>query len=515
MCVVPGDSRGNLLMDITFIACYTSRPFFGFEPIILLNYLIIMVVHLLCGVSLDHCNFLLAGLRLNLRLTLSMSSNIEANSIHAALPRDTRTILDRMKLDPVYRSFVCCPKCFFTYDADQPYPDHCINRDPSGARECGRALKKKRERGGVEISIPSREYLQQDFKHWLGRMYARSEIEEALGHKPNISDKAEMADIWDATMIRDLKGPDGKPYMDCPEHEARLVFSLNMDGFNPLQNKQAGKNISTGGLYMVCLNLPPSLRYKVENMFLVGVIPGPSSPSLHQINYILRPIVNDLLDLWHNGVFLTCTSKCPNGRRVCAALGPLVCDLPAARQMAGFGSFSSTNFCSECFQVLDDMNDLDSGSWECRDLDDHRIFAEYWKAAPTHEERKARFDEAGVRWSELLRLPYWDPTRYVVVDTMHCFYLGLFRRHIQHVWGMSAGFEDGDGISFDHKNMPGEDEMKAARDILRNRSATTLKVLRRDVLSELCRESGLRYGGTVSQLSKALLAYVRSYFSLE
>lgn len=503
------------MIFITFIAQYTSRPFFGFEPITLLNYLIITVIHLLCGVSLDQCNFLLAGLRLNLRLTLSMKSNIEANAIHAALPRDTRTIIDRMNLDPVYKSFVCCPKCFFTYDADQPYPDHCVNRDPSGTKECGRALRKKKRQGSVETSVPTREYIHQDFRHWLGRMYARPEIEEALGRKPDVPDKTEMADIWDATMVRELKGPDGKPFVDCPKDEARLVLSLNMDGFNPLQNKQAGKTISTGGLYMVCLNLPPALRYKVENMFLVGVIPGPSSPSLHQINHVIRPIVTDLLDLWRNGVFLTSTSRYPNGRHVRVALGPLVCDLPAARQMAGLGSFSSTYFCGECMQKKENMNDLDSGSWEHRNLEDHRVFAESWKVASTHEARTACFDKAGVRWSELLRLPYWDPTRFVVVDTMHCFYLGLFRRHIRYIWGMSAGLADGDGISFDHKNMPGEDEMMAGRDILRHHSATTLKALNLNILVELCRESGLRYAGTKAQLSKALLAYVCLLFSIK
>lgn len=469
-----------------------------------------MVVHLLCGASLDHCNFFLAGIRLNLQLLLSPSSNLEANSIKAALPRDTRTILDRMKLDPVYKSFVCCPKCFFTYDADQPYPDCCINRDPSGQRECGRSLRKKKKRGSVETSVPSREYLQQDFSHWLGRMYARPEIEKALGRKIDTPNEKEMSDIWDATILRELKGADGKPFMDGPVNEGRLVFSLNMDGFNPLQNKHAGKNISTGGMYMVCLNLPPALRYKVENMFLVGVIPGPSGPSLHQINHILRPLVTDLLDLWHQGVYLTRTSLCPNGRHVRVALGPLVCDLPAARQMAGFGSPGSTNFCSECMQTLEDINNLDSASWERRNISDHRIFAELWKRASTPEERNARFDEAGVRWSELLRLPYWDPTKFVVVDSMHCFYLGLFRRHIRNIWGMSTGFQDGDGITFDHKDMPEEDEMKAAREILRHGSAKSLQKLRRPILVELSRESGLRYGGTIAQLSKKLLAYVCS-----
>jgi hypothetical protein len=32
-----------------------------------------------------------------------------------------------------------------------------------------------------------------------------------------------------------------------------------------------------------------------------------------------------------------------------------------------------------------------------------------------------------VKWSELLRLDYWNPIRYVVVDSLHCFWLGICR----------------------------------------------------------------------------------------
>jgi hypothetical protein len=35
------------------------------------------------------------------------------------------------------------------------------------------------------------------------------------------------------------------------------------------------------------------------------------------------------------------------------------------------------------------------------------------------------FKETGVRWSELLRLPYWDPTRFLAIDGMHNLLLGL------------------------------------------------------------------------------------------
>ena len=51
---------------------------------------------------------------------------------------------------------------------------------------------------------------------------------------------------------------------------------------------------SVGAVYLAILNFPRHLRYKRENMLLVGVIPGPHEPSLH-INSFLEPVVDELL----------------------------------------------------------------------------------------------------------------------------------------------------------------------------------------------------------------------------
>jgi hypothetical protein len=40
----------------------------------------------------------------------------------------------------------------------------------------------------------------------------------------------------------------------------------------------------------------------------------------------------------------------------------------------------------------------------------------------------------GVRWSELLRLPYFDPIKFIVVDPMHCLFLGIARWIVKRIW---------------------------------------------------------------------------------
>lgn len=480
------------------------------DPAILACFLIVTVLHLFCRVSLDEAAFILDSIRLLINVAVKTPS-IFSRATEASIPHDLRTVLNSMNLEPVYKTFVCCPRCFCTYDTSREYPDHCTNRDTRGSAMCGRALRKTRRRGDTGIDVPVREYLYQDLKEWVGKLYSRPGLEEILDRDMLAAgDPDLMSDIHDATALRNFCGPDGKIFLKRPGNEGRLVFSLNEDGFNPLSNKTAGKKNSTGGIYMVCMNLPPSLRYKVQNMFLVGIIPGPHQPSLHEINHLLKPLVDDLLSLWRRGVYLMETPRYPLGRRVRCALVPLVCDLPAARQMAGFSSFSSHFFCAECTQSLKQRQNLDYKSWEHRTPCDHRAAAQAWKDAATEEEREAQFKATGIRWSELLRLPYWDPTQFVVIDSMHCFYLGLFRRHVREVWGMSVEFADGEGISYETKNVPGEREMASAWMTLRVGPVSEVRKLRRDVVRELCRDAGLRFAGTQPQLANKLIAYVRT-----
>ena len=57
-----------------------------------------------------------------------------------------------------------------------------------------------------------------------------------------------------------------------------LGFMLNVDWLQPYKHSQ----YSVGVLYLSILNLPSSERYKLENIIVVGCIPGPSEP--HNMN---------------------------------------------------------------------------------------------------------------------------------------------------------------------------------------------------------------------------------------
>ena len=72
-----------------------------------------------------------------------------------------------------------------------------------------------------------------------------------------------------------------------------IAFMLNIDWFKPYKHR----TYSIGVMYLVFMNLPRNIRFKRENVILIGLIPGPSEPPLH-INSYLTPLVADLLSLW-------------------------------------------------------------------------------------------------------------------------------------------------------------------------------------------------------------------------
>jgi hypothetical protein len=69
-----------------------------------------------------------------------------------------------------------------------------------------------------------------------------------------------------------------------------------------------------------------------------------------------------------------------------------------------------------------------------KDSAEHRKNALDWRRCKSNAERTRFVQEHGVRWSELLRLPYFDPIRFVVIDPMHCLFLGIARWIVKRIW---------------------------------------------------------------------------------
>ncbi|KAJ2911877.1 hypothetical protein MD484_g8541, partial [Candolleomyces efflorescens] len=305
----------------------------------------------------------------------------------------------------------------------------------------------------------------------------------------------EIYDILESEGIQQFSWPDGKPFYDCPNDEFRLFFALSGDGFNPLFNKEAKQTATSTGLYLFCLNLPLEERQKPENVYLAGVIPGPDKPSGTQINHYISLIVDDFLPFWNTGVQYTHTRKRPAGALCRAAIVPVLADALGVRQICGYGSVTSKFFCTLCWLPLSDVENFTKSSWPTRDLESHRFWAERWQEAGTSVYREKLVDDHGIRYTPLLRLPYFDPPKYAVVDTMHNLLTGLLQRHCRNIWGMNLEIEDGDGEfppGTTPPAPPSDHAMRETRRALEFGDITQLTKARKESLWYLCLDLGLR-----------------------
>ncbi|KAF8836706.1 hypothetical protein BDN67DRAFT_992043 [Paxillus ammoniavirescens] len=163
---------------------------------------------------------------------------------------------------------------------------------------------------------------------------------------------------------------------------------------------------------MVCNNFPVHLHYHMENVYIAGIVPGPNEPSEDHFNHILCPLIEDLLCAWSPGLQLAQTAIHDFGCLVHCAVILLICDLLATQKTAGFSGLGlhEGKFCLFCLQDHSDISNTDTSSWH---------LAEKCKNAPSEGVRTRIYKSSGIRWSELLRLPYWNPTCFTVVDSMH------------------------------------------------------------------------------------------------
>lgn len=240
--------------------------------------------------------------------------------------------------------FVVCPKCtrLFTYDQAYvtengirktnkcdfvEYPNHPQLRFRG---PCGAALMKTVvSADGRKTSLyPHKIYCYQSLKISLQRLIERKEIYTALKRKIEKHDTC-YYDVYDGATWHNFTDSLGEPYFS---DKRNLAGMFNIDWFQPFE----GSDHSIGALYMVLVNLPREIRFKRENVILIGIIPGPKEPALN-VNSFFKPLVNKLLAFW-KGVSLFEKNQLQLYRFVLLCISS---DLPATRKCCGFLSYNA------------------------------------------------------------------------------------------------------------------------------------------------------------------------------
>lgn len=218
---------------------------------------------------------------------------------------------------------------------------HCEHKRFPRSAACGAPLAKKVFlSNGTEQFYPLKVYCYNSVKEKLQEMLLRDNFPQLCeSWRDHQSQDGYLADIVDGQVWKKFQSVDGEPFLAGPRN---YMFMLNFDFFQPKKHRN---DYSVGVLYVANLNLPRSMRFKWENIIVVGIIPGMDREP-GSLNEFLAPLVKEMKALW-NGVYLK-SSLCRLLLRFRAAIACFSCDIPAARKLCGFISHNSHYGCSKC-----------------------------------------------------------------------------------------------------------------------------------------------------------------------
>jgi len=410
-----------------------------------------IVCSVIIGVSQQGGDFIMGTLSLLLYISFQCSDrtlSLSHENMLKQIPSTIESALSRFNLTSKTVLYAVC-NCHCTYwpiytpgSSTPSYPTYCTNH-LTPEKECKEALLNASPNGECR---PKKMYTYHDFNNYLANLLARRDIEMLMDQPcDDLVESLSSPPPWfiknpfDAQFLHTFNGPEpGKPFVDRGD-EGCYVFALHIDFFNPEGMTQHGSSMSSGIISMACLNLPLDVQYKPENMYLAGIIPGPKQPSLENLNHYIRPLITDLVASWEHGVWYSTTTNHLNGCVTHSAVALVVCDLPAARHLSVLAGASSHFCCSACnCYHKSNYGRVDFEHWVLWDKDKLHCQAEQWRDAPTSTEREKLFKQYGIHYSELWQLPYWDPARQLVIDSMHCLLEGLIQHHTWNILGLTT-----------------------------------------------------------------------------
>ena len=352
-------------------------------------------------------------------------------------PSSLHTASSLLQIGKQSKTYAVCPSCNTLYNVTEVVAEEgfkCTHVEfpmKSKGKSCGMELTMQVPLASGNKRRPKLLFPLPNLKIQINSLYQRPEFKQQLQKWTNRQiDNGMLADIYDGEIWKNFPDTSGVPYFTPETADSHLGIMINLDWFQPFDTSV----YSCGAIYGVVCNLPREIRFKKENILTLGLLPGPNEVKLHKINHYLSPIVDELLEFW-NGVEIPAAGKNVRLALICCSN-----DIPAARKLCGHISASVS--CHRCYKRANSNgNKLNFGGFDDmddwfveRDLEEHRRNAEDWRLCKSEEERKRHVSSTLVRWSELLRLPYFNPIRHLIVDPMHCLFLGIAQTIIKKLW---------------------------------------------------------------------------------
>lgn len=193
------------------------------------------------------------------------------------------------EFDLGYEKIDACPNDCCLFRKEYENMDKCP--------KCGSSRWKVNERTKkVQIGVPAKVLRSFPIIPRLRRAFRSSEKAEQIHwHSTHVSQDGKMRHPVDSLAWDTVN----KKWPQFASDPRNVRLGLATDGFNPFNN--IAKSYSCWPVVLTIYNLPPWLCMSEENLMLTLLIPGPKKPG-NDIDIYLQPLIDDLIELWNNGV---------------------------------------------------------------------------------------------------------------------------------------------------------------------------------------------------------------------
>jgi hypothetical protein len=147
-------------------------------------------------------------------------------------------------------------------------------------------------------------------------------------------EEEELRDFWDGKLCTQLQA---KGFLTA---STDLAFAFSTDGVDLFRK---GKKHQVWPLLLTCFNLSPENRFLEDNIFCLGVVPGPTKPA--DLDSFLYPMVEEFKCL-QRGVRTPCGLG--NSILLRAYIVTVTADMPARDSLMGLAGYNSRHFCNYC-----------------------------------------------------------------------------------------------------------------------------------------------------------------------
>jgi len=131
----------------------------------------------------------------------------------------------------------------------------------------------------------------------------------------------------------------------------------------------------------------------------------------------------------YDGIALPCTSDVLKQRHIRACIAGLAADIPASQKICGFLGHNARLGCNKCYKEFLSENasfedkpnygGFNHEMWEQQTNSKHRESCDKIKAATNKTQLQKLESSHGVQYSYLLKLTYFDPVKFVVINPIH------------------------------------------------------------------------------------------------